>query len=407
MTRWQLLVPTALLALAIPVVAAPPTIADTGRAALSGFLSESVARGGAPAIVALVANADRVIFLDAAGKRSVAGNIEATSDTIFRIASMTKPVTSLAAMMLVDEGKIGLDDPVTKHLPDFKQPPVLTRVHDDATFESHPAARPIAIRDLLTNTSGIGYAFSNAALAKLDAAGQLQADLPLVHEPGEKWTYGSSTAVLGRVVERVSGQTLDAFFQRRIFDPLDMRDTFYIVPADKHDRVVTQHARAPTGVISEVPNPATVRSAIRGDGGLASTARDYAAFLQLFLNGGRHGATRLVSERSLRSMMSNQIGSLVVPQQPSANPTLARPFPIGAGKDKFGFGFQIETAPVAEKGMRSAGSLSWGGIYNTHFWIDPQRHIAAVVLMQLLPYYDEASLKIVRGFERLVYQQLH
>ena len=113
---------------------------------------------------------------------------------------------------------------MTKHLSDFKQPPVLTRVHDDATFESHPAGRPIAIRDLLTNTSGIGYAFSNAALAKLDAAGQPQADLPLVHEPGEKWTYGSSTAVIGRGVERVSGQTLDAFFQHRIFDPLDMRD---------------------------------------------------------------------------------------------------------------------------------------------------------------------------------------
>jgi methyl acetate hydrolase len=138
---------------------------------------------------------------------------------------------------------------------------------------------------------------------------------------------------------------------------------------------------------------------------LSSTARDYAAFLQLFLNGGRHGSTRLIREESPRLMTTNEIGDLTVPQQPSADAARARPFPIGAGKDTFGFGFQIETAPV-ETGLRSAGSLSWGGIFNTHFRIDPQRQIAGVVLMQFLPYYDEAALKVLRGFERAVYQQL-
>jgi CubicO group peptidase (beta-lactamase class C family) len=406
MLRRFLSAAAALLAFSFVGTAAPPTISEPGRAALSEFLQSSVSRADTPAVVALVANPDRVLFEDAAGKRNVTGNVAATPDTIFRIASMTKPVTSLAIMMLVDEGKVGLDDPVTRHLPDYKQPPVLTRMNDDGTVESHPASRPILIRDLLTNTSGIGYPFSNAALAKLNAAGRTEADLPLVHDPGSKWTYGSSTAVLGRVVERVSGQTLDVFFQNRIFGPLEMRDTFYVVPADKRDRVVTQHARGADGALAEQPNPAEIRSGIRGDGGLASTARDYAAFMQLFLNGGRRGATRVVSERSLRQMTTNQIGKLVVPQQPSADPVRARPFPIGAGKDKFGFGFQIETAP-AEKGLRSAGSLSWGGIFNTHFWIDPERQIAAVVLMQFLPYYDDASLRVVRGFERLVYQHLH
>ena len=196
------------------------------------------------------------------------------------------------------------------------------------------------------------------------------------------------------------------FLQRRIFGPLEMRDTLYVVPADKHDRVVTQLARGADGTLTERPNPATVQSPIRGDGGLVSTARDYAAFLQVFLNGGKHGPARLVSERAVRLMTSNQIGDLVVQEQPSAAPDLARPFPIGAGKDTFGFGFQIETAPVAEQGMRSIGSLSWGGIYNTHFWIDPRRQIAAVVLMQVLPYYDEAAIRTLRGFERLLYQQL-
>jgi CubicO group peptidase (beta-lactamase class C family) len=406
MTRRHLLALSALLAFSIVVIAAPPAISEAGRAALSDFLRTSVGSGGVPAVVALVANADRVIYEDAAGRRNVAGDAAATPDTIFRIASMTKPVTSLAVMMLVEEGKIGVDEPVTKYLSDFKQQPVLEEMRPDGTFGSHPAARPILIRHLLTNTSGIGYPFSNDSLAKLSAAGKAEADLPLVHEPGSKWTYGSSTAVLGRVVERVSGQTLDVFFQNRIFGPLEMRDTFYVVPADKRDRVVTQHARGANGALVETPNPAEIRSGIRGDGGLASTARDYAAFMQLFLNGGRHGATRLVGERTLRLMTANQIGSLVVPQQPSADPVRARPFPIGAGKDKFGFGFQIETVP-AEKGLRRAGSLSWGGIYNTHFWIDPERQIAAVVLMQVLPYYDDAALRVLRGFERLVYQQVH
>ena len=393
------------LALTTTLVAAPPTISDAGRTALSDFLRAGVARGDVPAVVALVANADRVIYVDAAGKCRVADNAPLTPDTIFRIASMTKPVTSLAVMMLVDEGKIGLDDPVTRHLQEFKQPPVLIRMNADGTLESRPSSRPILIRDLLTNTSGIGYPFVSAALAKLNASGKSEAELPLVHDPGTKWTYGPSTAVLGRIVERVSGETLDAFFQRRIFDPLGMRDTFYVVPADKHDRVVTQHARGAGDALTERPNPATVQSAIRGDGGLTSTARDYATFLQLFLNGGKHGTTRLISERALSLMTSNRIGDLFVVEQASVEPDRARSFPIGAGKDKFGFGFQIETAP-ADRGMRSVGSLSWGGIYNTHFWIDPRRQIAAVVLMQLLPYYDEASMRMLRGFERLVYQHL-
>jgi CubicO group peptidase (beta-lactamase class C family) len=145
---------------------------------------------------------------------------------------------------------------------------------------------------------------------------------------------------------------------------------------------------------------------VRGDGGLSSTARDYGTFLQLFLNGGRLGATRLVSEASVRMMTSNQIGGLFVEQQPSANPAIAMPFPLGAGKDKFGLGFQIESAPLADRGLRSVRSYSWGGINNTHFWADPQKAIAAVVLMQVLPFYDESCIRVLRGFERIAYKEL-
>jgi CubicO group peptidase (beta-lactamase class C family) len=182
-----------------------------------------------------------------------------------------------------------------------------------------------------------------------------------------------------------------------------MHDTSFSVPDDKRDRAVTVHARNADGTLKENPNPASFKAApARGDGGLFSTAPDYARFMQLFLNRGRVGSTRLVSEHTIDVMTSNQLGSIKVTEQPAADPTLARPFPIGAGKDTFGFGFQIEARPAAA-GLRSIGSLSWGGIFNTHFWIDPHKGIAAVVLMQLLPYYDPRALEVLRGFEREVY----
>lgn len=309
----------------------------------------------APAISALVVNRDAVIFEDAAGKRDVAANSPLAPDAIFRIASMTKPITSLAAMMLRDEGKLGLDDPVTKYLPQFGGVRVMTKFNADATYESRPASRPITIRHLLTHTSGIG-------------------------------------------------QTLDAFLKQRIFDPLGMRDTFVVVPPDKAGRVVTVHAKVNGGLV-ERPNPAAPRSAIRGDGGLFSDARDYGFFMQMWLNGGRLGDARPAKESTIREMISNQIGRLVVETQAASGGVVSRPFPIGAGKDKFGFGFQFETNPAADRGFRSPGSYSWGGINNTHFWIDPQKQLAAVVLMQVLPYYDDRCLDVLRGFERLVYQQ--
>ena len=312
-------------------------------AAISDFLGARVARGDAPAIVAALSNREAVLYVGAFGQRDVARNVNLTSDTIFRIASMTKPVTSLAVMMLYDAGQIALDDPVTTYLAEYRQPPVLTKFHGaDLTYDSRPATRPLTIRDLLTHTSGIGYPFLDSGLARLSRAGTPDLELPLLHDPGARWTYGPNTAILGRVVARVSGGTLDAFCRARIFDPLGMVDTGYDVSADKRDWVVTQHRRDASGKLAEQPNPAAIESRGRGDDGLFSTARDYSAFLRIFLNGGRHGSARLVREETIRMMATNQIGQLAVRRQVATDPSIARAF--GTGKDKFGFGFQIETA---------------------------------------------------------------
>jgi len=391
-----------------PAAATLPTIPASGRVALGAFLNQTIADNLVPAVSVVVVNREQQLFLEAVGKRDAAKNLPLTSDSMFRIASMTKPITSLAVMMLHEEGKIGFDDPVTKYLPEFERVRVMTSFNDaDRTFESRPPARPITVRHLLTHTSGIAYSFADARLLKIDDGKKTVIDLPLLHDPGERFTYGPNTAVLGYIIEKVTGQTLDAFLKARIFDPVGMRDTFYVVPAEKRDRVVTQHVRV-SGPFTERPNPEMLQSTVRGDGGLFSTATDYGKFMQVFLNGGRAGGTRLVSEASLRLMTSDPIAPLVVQEQPSANTMLARPFPFGGGKDTFGFGFQIETAPVrnADRGLRSEGSYSWGGINNTHFWIDPQQQIGVAVLMQVLPYYDEAAIKVLRGVERLVYQHL-
>lgn len=359
-----------------------------------------------PGLVALVVGPDGVLYQEAFGKLDVAGNTPMPKDAIFRIASMTKPVTSFAIMMLVEEGKLRLEDPVSKYLPAFEHAQVLAKFNEaNGTYDTRPARRAITIRHLMAHTSGIGYAFSNRTVLQLQAATmKSETELPLVADPGDKWVYGASTRVLGDVVEKVSGQSIDVYMQKKIFEPLGMVDTSFIVAPDKHPRLATTHARV-NGKLVEQANPATQQSPIRGDGGLHSTARDYGLFLQLLLNDGRLPSAKLLGERSVKMMGQNQIGPVVVEEQPAAIPERTRPFPIGAGHDKFGLGFQI--ASRTEEGMRSAGSYSWAGIFNTHFWVDPNRRVGVVLLMQVLPFYDESCIELLRGFEQRMYKNLH
>jgi methyl acetate hydrolase len=402
------LVLLALLALVVNLpAAAPPALDSQGSAALGAFLESAIARGDVPGVVVLVTGPDRVLYHAAFGKMNSARNIDMQKDTIFNIASMTKAVTSVGIMMLVEEGKIGLDDEVSKYLPPYKSRQVLTKVDlAVGTYETRPATRPITIRQLLTHTSGIGYAWSDPGLALVQKkTGTADLDLPLVHEPGEKWTYGASTRVLGHVIEKISGQGIDAFLEARILGPLGMRDTAYAVPAAKHSRVVTRNQKA-DGKITEIPNPNPIPATVRGDGGLYSTAADYARFIQMILNHGQLGSVRVLKEQTVRDMERNQTGSVKVRLQPTAEPLRSKPYPLGAGEDVWGLGFQLAAPAKPEANMRRPGSMNWAGINNTFYWIDPQPQIGVIVMMQMLPFYDDAAIGILQGTEKLVYQHI-
>ena len=390
----------------VAALSAAPSIPQQGTAELTKFLLDATARGDVPGVAVTVVNKDGVVYNEAFGKSSTLRDTPMAKDTIFNIASMTKAVTSVAIMMLADEGKLKLDDDVAKYLPKYKDPVVISKFNAaDGSYETRPAKHPITIRHLLTHTSGIGYGFSSQTVATLtQKTGKTELDLPLLFEPGESWAYGASTRVLGQVVEAISGQKLDAFLEARILKPLDMQDTGYLVPQSKYARVVAVNQRGADGKFTERPAGGTIPAQVQGDGGLYSTASDYGLFLRMLLNGGKLGNARLLNEKTVKTMFESQTGGVVVQPQKSTNLSLSRDFPVGAGEDKWGLGFQL--AKTQRPNMRTPGSGTWAGIFNTHFFIDPTREIGVVVMMQTLPFYDEASMKVYSGVEEIVYKNL-
>jgi CubicO group peptidase (beta-lactamase class C family) len=392
--------------LVVAVTSAAPFLPQEGAAALSTFLKTITDRGDVPGVVVVVVGRDGVLYHEASGKSRTISNTPMAKDTIFNMASMTKPVTSVAIMMLVDEGKLTLDDDVAKYLPKYKNPVVISTFNaTDASYETRPAKRPITIRHLLTHTSGIGYAVGSSMLTKIVAkTKKTELDLPLQFDPGESWAYGPSTRVLGDVVEAISGQKLDAFLESRILGPLGMRDTSYLVPATKYGRVVAINTRGTDGKLVEQPVPATLPATVQGDAGLYGTAGDYGLFLRMLLNRGTLNGKRILSEQSVKAMLTANTGSVVVKEQRSVNPALSRNFPSGAGKDKWGLGFQLASEQLPDR--RSPGSGTWAGVFNTHFFIDPRKEIGVIVMMQTLPFYDETSMKVYAGVEEAIYSHV-
>jgi CubicO group peptidase (beta-lactamase class C family) len=323
---------------------------------------------------------------------------------------MTKPLTSLTLLMLMEQGKVGLDDEARRWVPWLKSPHVLQDVDLAAgTFSTRPPQTAITVRHLLTHTSGIGYSWSDPALALAEKRDSRQTFL--LADPGTRWIYGAGTRALGDIVVSETGERFDRALKRLLLDRIGARETAFFVPPTKLDRVATVHRRTGERLIEE-PNPSHISGRVNADGDLFSTASDYGRFLQLILREGEIDGARIVSQETVRLMAKPQIGQLRVEEQggAGANQEMSRPYPVSAGIDTWGLGFQIdETGSAGQTGpyRRSKGSLSWGGLFNTHFWIDPARGIGAVLLMQVLPFYDDEAMATLQGFEERIYRNLN
>jgi methyl acetate hydrolase len=368
-------------------------------------LREAVERKDVPGIVALVTDRKGVIYQGTFGVADVSSSRPLTPDALFRIASMTKAITSAAAMQLIEQGKLALDDPAEKYLPELAKLPVFDSFDaKTGDYRVHPTS---TVRHVFTHTSGLGYPFTSATLRDFKPrAGENYPVGPLLFEPGEKWLYGTSTDMVGRLVEKISGQKLEDYFHQHIFTPLKMNDTSYNVPQDKAQRLVAGQQRdgdrMDGAIVKQAVQPGLTIAQPIGGGGLASTASDYGRFVRMLLNGGELDGARVLKPETVVLMGQNHIGAVPVPAQKSELPR-SRDFSfIADGRDKWGLGFLITADHVT--GKRSAGSLSWGGINNTYFWVDPSRGIAGVILMQFLPFADPKALAVYDAFERATYQ---
>ena len=380
-----------------------------GSSDLDASLRAAVEARDVPGVVALVATRERVLYQSAFGVADVATGRALTSDALFRIASMTKPVTSVALMQLIEQGRVGLDDPAEKYLPELAGLKVFEKFDaSTGAYQLRPASRPATVKHFLTHTSGLAYPFTspNWRDFKPRDGEKYPFGGPLLFDPGERWHYSTSTDVVGKLVEAVSGQKLEEYFRQHIFAPLKMDDTSYNVPEAKGPRLVAQQQRAGErmdGAIElQKPQLGLTIAAPIGGGGLASTAEDYGRFMRMLLNGGALDGARVLKAETVALMGQNHIGAISVPALKSALPRSADFTFIDDGKDKWGLGFLITVNQV--EGKRSPGSLSWGGINNTFFWIDPSRGVAGVIMMQYLPFADARALAVYDTFERGAYR---
>ncbi len=385
-----------------------------GAIGIGETLDSAIKQRNVPAAVAMVATADRTTYTGAFGKRDSSSGIDVTPDSIFRIASMTKAITSVAALQLVERGKLNLEEPVAKQLPQLSSLQVLTGFNEQTGKpELHPAKTPVTLKQLLTHTAGFAYDNWNANLQRfLEHAGPVPPGAalpvpPLMTEPGTRWEYSTGLDWTGRLVETITGQTLEAYFQANILQPLGMTDTGFILPQEKFDRLVSGYERQTDGSLKEDPRtPPAPPKTFNGGGGLYSTAGDYVRFMQMILRRGRGtGKQQILKPETVDRMTSNRIGELSAGKMKTARPERSSDVDFHPGStDGFGFGFLINK--TAYEGGRSAGSLAWAGIQNTFYWIDPKRGVCAVLLMQFLPFCDRDAMGVLHEFERAVYANL-
>jgi CubicO group peptidase (beta-lactamase class C family) len=376
---------------------------------IDAMLQQAVDSSWIAGAVGFIARDGRIIYEKAFGVNDLENGTPQKTDDIFRIASQTKAIVSIGMMMLFEEGKFLLDDPVSKYIPEFARPQVVDQFNAaDTTFTTVPARREITIRDLLTHTSGIDYSgIGSPMMRAIYAKGGLNAGfggdknvigdeirklgkMPLAHQPGERFTYGLNVDVIGYLIEVLSGEKLDVYLQKNIFEPLGMADTWFYLPEEKKQRLVKVNSEDRTRHVISIPQemvnyPLLNGTFFSGGAGLSSTIKDYAVFLQMLLNGGEYGEKRLLAERTVELVTSNHIGDMNV------------------GRNKFGLGFEITTAyGQAQLGI-TEGSFSWGGYFGTTYWADPEERLVGLLFMQQSPL---SHSEIQNKFKAMVYQAL-
>lgn len=360
---------------------------------IGNMIQESIDKEQIPGAVALIAKDGKIVYYKAFGDANASGE-DLEKNDIFRIASQTKAITSTAVMMLWEEGKFQLDDPISKYIPEFKNPQLLESFNkEDSTYTTKPAGEEITIRDLITHTSGIGYGmidpdprfqkiYAKAGIidgfttqnVKIEDNIKKLAKLPLHHIPGEHWTYSEGLDVLGYFIEIVSGKPFDEFLKERIFDPLGMKDTYFYIPESKSNRLVSVQERKngkwsnfKANKYYDPDYPVKGSHAFfSGGAGLSSTALDYAKFLQMYLNEGAYNGNRLLSPLTVEMIMSNQTGDL-----------------FGGPESYYGLAFGVVTEKgEAKGGMGSEGTFDWGGYFNTQYFADPETDIIGILMKQ-------------------------
>jgi CubicO group peptidase (beta-lactamase class C family) len=367
-----------------------------------------------PGVVALAASDHGILYEGIVGKRRLGVGPAMTRDTVFRIASMVKLITSVAVLQLVEQDKISLDAPVPDIEPAIGAPQVLDGFDGKGLPQLRPAQRPITLRHLLTHTSGFAYRLWDAkavhyakSLELLPTAQRkLAPATPLMFDPGARWQYGTSINWVGRIVEAISGEPLDIYFRQHILDPLGMNDTAFVLKPQQREREASAHRRGPGGALTAEPlEQNSPRQSFSGGGGIYSTAPDYLTLIRALLAGGALDGARLLRPETVALMGQNQIGDIDVGVLKTTVPALSNDVDLCPGVTrKWGFGHMINMQPLA--GGRSAGSLTWGGLLNTYYWIDPGRKIAAVFMTQVLPFADGRALRLYRQFEHGIYAAL-
>jgi CubicO group peptidase (beta-lactamase class C family) len=377
---------------------------------LKSVVQDYVNRNQIAGVTVVIARAGKVAVFEPIGRMDVEKNLPLRKDTIFRMASMSKAVTSVAAVVLMEEGKLRLADPVSKYLPAFGNTTVLVP-GPGGRYGSVPAKRGITVRDLLTHTAGISYGDGPAA-KDYEAAGvfgwyladrpepvgtlmERLAALPFVAQPGEKYVYGYNTDILGAVIEKASGMPLDEFFRLKIFEPLKMTDSCFFLPKEKRDRLATVYSLGADGKLVRAPEPKMgqgdyvdgPRACFGGGAGLLSTAPDYVRFLQMLLNGGELDGVRVLGPKSVEMMTANQVGKLYRED----------------GALGFGLGFETTEDLGGAGRPDSVGAYGWGSAYYSKFWVDPKEKLVAVFLTQLIP---AGGLDLQDKLRYLVYQTI-